>query len=159
MLARQLLLQSRRSRVVCGSADGFRVYREFRPAFDLATRVRDCSVLCRAVPARTQAAGVKRDRLSGRRNMKISGMLMCGLLAGVAVVGAEDQGEKKLAARVQRLEDQEEIRMLLVIYGPSLDARDFAKYASLFAKDGEWTGGFGTAKGPAAIKAMMDKDI
>ena len=72
------------------------------------------------------------------------------------LVRAED---KSLAARVQRLEDQEEIRMLLVDYGRSLDARDFVKYASLFAKDGEWSGGFGTAKGPAAIKAMMDKEI
>ena len=95
--------------------------------------------------------------------MNISRILACGLLAGVmlapAIVRAEEHGEKSLAARVQRLEDQEEIRMLLVDYGRSLDARDFAKYASLFAKDGEWSGGFGTAKGPAAIKAMMDKEI
>jgi len=81
-------------------------------------------------------------------------------LATVAMLAAADNhADKSLAARVQRLEDQEEIRMLLVNYGRSLDARDFATYASLFSKDGEWTGGFGTAKGPAAIQAMMDKDI
>jgi 3-phenylpropionate/cinnamic acid dioxygenase small subunit len=96
--------------------------------------------------------------------MNISRILGCGLLVGtlfVAVLaGADDHAaDKSLAARVQRLEDQEEIRMLLVDYGRSLDARDFVKYASLFAKDGEWSGGFGTAKGPAAIKAMMDKEI
>lgn len=95
--------------------------------------------------------------------MKAAGILRCGLacvfLFGGMLVNAQDHGDKSLAARVQRLEDQEEIRMLLVDYGRSLDARDFAKYSSLFAKDGEWTGGFGTAKGPAAIKAMMDKDI
>jgi hypothetical protein len=82
--------------------------------------------------------------------MNISRILGCGLLAAVmlapAIVQAEEHGDKSLAARVQRLEDQEEIRMLLVDYGRSLDARDFVKYSSLFAKDGEWSGGFGTAK-------------
>ncbi|HTW65690.1 MAG TPA: nuclear transport factor 2 family protein [Bryobacteraceae bacterium] len=91
--------------------------------------------------------------------MKIARTLICGLLVGTMLASAQDHGAKSLAARVQRLEDEEEIRMLLVDYGRSLDARDFARYAGLFAKDGEWTGGFGTAKGPAAIKAMMDKDI
>ena len=57
--------------------------------------------------------------------MNITRMLGCGLLMGVMLVGAEDHGDKSLAARVQRLEDQEEIRMLLVNYGRSLDARDF----------------------------------
>lgn len=80
-------------------------------------------------------------------------------LLGAALLPAADDGAKSLAARVQKLEDQEAIRMLLVDYGRSLDARDFVKYASLFARAGSWTGGFGTAKGPAAIKAMMDKEI
>jgi 3-phenylpropionate/cinnamic acid dioxygenase small subunit len=91
--------------------------------------------------------------------MKAARILSCGLLLGTMLASAEDHGDKSLAVRVQRLEDEEEIRMLLVNYGRSLDARDFVKYASLFAKDGEWTGGFGTAKGPAAIQAMMDKEI
>lgn len=95
--------------------------------------------------------------------MKFSRVLIFAVLAGLILaplfIRAADQGNKSLAARVQRLEDQEEIRTLLVDYGRSLDARDFVKYASLFAKDGEWTGGFGTAKGPAAIKEMMDKNI
>src|SRR6202167_3189229 len=76
-----------------------------------------------------------------------------------AVARAEDHDEKSLAARVQRLEDEEEIRTLLVDYGRSLDGRDFVKYASLFAKDGEWSGGFGRAKGPAAIRGMMEKEV
>jgi 3-phenylpropionate/cinnamic acid dioxygenase small subunit len=91
--------------------------------------------------------------------MNIGRILVCGLLLGAVAGSAADSGEKSLAARVQRLEDQEEIRMLLVDYGRSLDARDFVKYSSLFAKDGEWSGGFGTAKSREAIKAMMDKDI
>jgi hypothetical protein len=43
---------------------------------------------------------------------------------------------------VQRLEDTEEIRNVLLDYGRFLDARDFAAYSRLFAKDGEWVGGF-----------------
>src|ERR1700758_2289524 len=92
--------------------------------------------------------------------MKSSRILLCVALGGTILtpMGARAD-DKSLAARVQRLEDEEEIRMLLVDYGRSLDARDFVKYSSLFAKDGEWSGGFGSAKGPAAIKAMMDKEI
>lgn len=62
-------------------------------------------------------------------------------------------------SRIQRLEDIEEIRTVLTDYGRVLDARDFAAYARLFAKDGEWVGGFGTVKGPAAIQAFMEKNI
>jgi len=64
-----------------------------------------------------------------------------------------------LAARVQRLEDMEEIRNVLIDYGRYLDARDFAAYSRLFAKDGEWAGGLGTVQGPAAIQAFMEKNI
>ena len=67
--------------------------------------------------------------------------------------------ESSLGARIQRLEDIEEIHTVLLNYGRYLDAHDFAAYAGLFAKDGEWTGGFGTVKGPAAIQAFMEKNI
>ena len=40
-----------------------------------------------------------------------------------------------LAARVQRLEDLDEIRRLYVRYGRLLDDADFAAYAQLFASD------------------------
>jgi uncharacterized protein (TIGR02246 family) len=62
-----------------------------------------------------------------------------------------------LEKRVQRLEDEKEIREVVIRYGEYLDARDYAGYASLFAKDGVWTGGFGSATGPAAIQAMLEK--
>src|ERR1700736_5266599 len=95
--------------------------------------------------------------------MNRSRILLCVWLAGAMLAPrlsrAQEHSDKSLAARVQLLEDKEEIRTLLVDYGRSLDARDFVKYASLFSKDGEWSGGFGTAKGPAAIKAKMDKEI
>ena len=63
------------------------------------------------------------------------------------------------AARIQRLEDIEEIRTVLLDYGRLLDARDLPAYSRLFAKDGEWVGGFGSAKGPAAIQAFMEKNF
>jgi len=72
---------------------------------------------------------------------------------------AAQQDNKSLAARVQRLEDIEEIRTVLLDYGRFLDSRDFAAYSRLFAKDGEWVGGFGTVQGPAAIQAFMEKNI
>jgi hypothetical protein len=61
-----------------------------------------------------------------------------------------------VAARLQRFEDKAEIEMLLLDYGRHLDNRDFAGYASLFARDGQWIGGFGTVAA-ADIKAFMEK--
>ena len=81
------------------------------------------------------------------------------LLAGLLLIAGAQAESPSLAARVQRLEDIEEIRVLLLNYGRYLDARDFAAYAHLFAKDGEWIGGFGSVKGPAAIQAFMEKNI
>ena len=72
---------------------------------------------------------------------------------------ATSSGDASLAARIQRLEDIEEIRVLLTDYGRFLDAHDLVSYSRLFAKDGEWVGGFGSAKGPAGILALMEKNL
>ena len=72
---------------------------------------------------------------------------------------AQNPPAESLAARVQRLEDTEAIRHILLDYGRFLDARDFASYSNLFSRDGEWVGGFGTAKGPAAIETFMEKNL
>jgi uncharacterized protein (TIGR02246 family) len=64
-----------------------------------------------------------------------------------------------LAARVQILEDREDIRALILAYGQAHDHRDYRTFASLFATNGEWIGGLGSAKGPAAIFALMDEKI
>ena len=64
-----------------------------------------------------------------------------------------------LEDRLRRLEDREEIRDLLNEYGRTLDGRDFAAYAGLFAADGEWQGGLGSARTPAGIQAMLEKAI
>jgi uncharacterized protein (TIGR02246 family) len=61
--------------------------------------------------------------------------------------------------RLQRLEDMEEIRTLLLDYGRFLDSRDLVAYSRLFAKDGEWVGGFGSARGPDEILAFMQKNL
>jgi 3-phenylpropionate/cinnamic acid dioxygenase small subunit len=62
--------------------------------------------------------------------------------------------------RIKRLEDTEDIRRLLLEYGRTLDDRDFAAYSGLFSDDGgEWAGGFGSFKGPAEIKAAMERTI
>ncbi len=60
---------------------------------------------------------------------------------------------------MQVLEDREEIRALILAYGQAHDHRDYRTFASLFAASGEWIGGLGSAKGPDAIFALMDKSI
>ena len=69
-------------------------------------------------------------------------------------LGAAQTG---VESRVQKLEDQEAIRQLLVEYGHDLDTLDLVAYSKLFAKEGTWKGGIGSAKGPEAILAMLQK--
>jgi uncharacterized protein (TIGR02246 family) len=64
-----------------------------------------------------------------------------------------------LVARVQILEDREDIRALILAYGTAHDHRDYRAFASLFATNGEWVGGLGSAKGPEAIFQLMDRTI
>jgi hypothetical protein len=78
------------------------------------------------------------------------------VLAGCAVTNPDVSA---LQRRVQQLEDQEQIRTVLVQYGEYLDSRNYAAYAGLFARDGVWTGGFGSATGPAGIGAMLEKNL
>jgi uncharacterized protein (TIGR02246 family) len=78
----------------------------------------------------------------------------------LAAVGQPPSGDlAKLAARVQVLEDREDIRALILAYGTAHDHRDYRTFASLFAKEGEWVGGLGSAKGPDAIFELMDRTI
>ena len=90
--------------------------------------------------------------------MKIAALL---LLGGVLFAQAPRAGlnDASIAARLQRLEDMEEIRALLLDYGRFLDSRDLPAYSRLFAKDGEWVGGFGSVQGPAGILAFMEKNL
>ena len=86
-------------------------------------------------------------------------MLIAGILPGRPVAVAAEKAES-VESRLQRLEDREEIRQLLKDYGRFLDQRDFASFSGLFAeKDGEWIGGLGKAKGPQAIRKLMEDSI
>ncbi len=65
-----------------------------------------------------------------------------------------------LEARLQLLEDKQEIHALLMDYGRTLDARDFAGFERLFARDAE----YGSArsepvKGPANIRAYLEGQL
>jgi uncharacterized protein (TIGR02246 family) len=92
--------------------------------------------------------------------MRTLTILLCSTLFLTSPAAAQgSKGRESTDARLQRLLDKEEIAGVLTEYGRSLDARDFATYSSLFASDGEWVGGFGTVKGPAAIKALMEKTL
>jgi hypothetical protein len=81
------------------------------------------------------------------------------LMPAAAMAQAPAPRARSLEARIQRFEDTQEIRDLLTNYGRLLDAHDLAGYSHLFAKNGEWVGGFGSAKGPAAIQALMEKNL
>jgi uncharacterized protein (TIGR02246 family) len=57
--------------------------------------------------------------------------------------------------RLQRVEDELAIRRVLVDYSATQDARDYAGYAALFAKNGEWVNGKTEHKGRETIYKML----
>jgi uncharacterized protein (TIGR02246 family) len=65
------------------------------------------------------------------------------------------EGADTVEARLRKLEDIDAIHALLVHYGRALDKRDFKAYGALFAQDGAWKGGMGTATGPDPIAKMV----
>jgi 3-phenylpropionate/cinnamic acid dioxygenase small subunit len=81
------------------------------------------------------------------------------LLLGFTSLAANAAEPSSLEARLKRVEDHQAIERLLLEYGRTLDNRDFAAYSALFAENGEWSGGMGTFKGPAGIKAAMEKSF
>ena len=87
--------------------------------------------------------------------MTIRPLIMFAMLAAPASV-ALAQGKPSVEQRLQRLEDESQIRRILVDYAAFLDGRDYARYAALFAPDGEWTGGGGSYKGQAAVRGMLE---
>jgi SnoaL-like domain len=91
----------------------------------------------------------------------IGGLVLCGALLSPHAAESQQVSHSKqsIESRIQHLEDIEEIRILLTNYGRFLDAHDLVAYSNLFAKDGEWVGGFGTGKGPAGVLALMEKNL
>ena len=86
-------------------------------------------------------------------------LLLTFLMPAMAQNTVSGAPDASLAARIKTIEDREEIQSVLLNYGRFLDARRLADYANLFAKDGEWVGGFGTMKTPKAIQDFMEKNI
>jgi hypothetical protein len=75
-----------------------------------------------------------------RRTQILQTIFACAVFVSGATVSAQTQSKApkgaSVEARLQRLEDMEEIRLLLLDYGRLLDARDLAAYSRLFAKYG-----------------------
>lgn len=75
--------------------------------------------------------------------------------AGLAGCGAGSQHTAALEQRLQLVEDQLAIERVLIEYPTTQDAHDYAGYAALFARDGEWVNGSTVHKGPEAIRKML----
>jgi len=88
-----------------------------------------------------------------------TGLLVMISVAAQTTLAQQAPTAASMAARLQRLEDILEIQKLLLDYGRHLDSRDLSAYSKLFAKDGEWVGGFGSARGPAGILTFMQQNL
>lgn len=89
----------------------------------------------------------------------IAAVPIAAVISGCSrALSTETQDADKV--RLKQLEDREEIRQLTMDYGRFLDQRDWVSFSRLYAgKDGEWTGGMGSAKGPKAIQKLMEDTI
>ena len=92
---------------------------------------------------------VIRSRTPGWSRYAAVAVIACavGIAIGMGAVPRASHAESRangssLEARVQKVEDENAIRELLIEYGRRLDAHDLEGYSQLFAKDGEWIGGF-----------------
>jgi uncharacterized protein (TIGR02246 family) len=76
---------------------------------------------------------------------------------GTAAAQQRANAKPSVEARLKELEDRQAIHELLMNYGRTLDARDFAGFERLFARDAEYGGARGPlTKGPAAIRASLE---
>jgi hypothetical protein len=94
-----------------------------------------------------------------RRALCVMAAVLMGPITAASAAPPSEADFAALRAQVQEVHDRLEIQQLVVEYGHLLDTHDLVGYSNLFARDGEWIGGFGRAKGPAAILAMMNKYI
>ncbi len=82
------------------------------------------------------------------------------LLAGALAVALPGVASAKTAKpsveqRLQRLEDESDIRKIFIAYAAALDAKSADAYVALFAKDGQWINGSIVRKGPDEIRALV----
>ena len=91
--------------------------------------------------------------------MKIHRSIVVGMIAALAaalpVLAVAQTSGGTIEQRLQRVEDELAIRRVLVDYASTQDARDYAGYAALFAKNGEWVNGKTVHKGREAITKML----
>ena len=71
-------------------------------------------------------------------------------------VANAQSSDTSIETRVNRLEGRESVRELLISYGRIFDAHDLVGYSHLFARDGVWEGGIGSATGPNGILNMLN---
>lgn len=88
----------------------------------------------------------------------ITGAVVALAIAGSLRTSNAAQGDTT-AARLQRLEDREQILELLTAYGATLDRRDFAAFGQLFTEDAEYGSGGTPTRGRAAIQAQLERVI
>jgi uncharacterized protein (TIGR02246 family) len=91
--------------------------------------------------------------------MKITRGTFPGLLAVLAALmpafALAQATSATVEQRLRRVEDELAIQRVLVEYSARQDARDYAGYAALFAKNGEWVNGKNAYKGREAIHKML----
>ena len=94
------------------------------------------------------------------KNATVIAFVTMGIIAAGSFARVFTQAPRRAAgtaeARLKNLEDRQAIHELLINYGRTLDARDFAGFERLFARDAEYGGGRGMARGPAAIRAQLE---
>lgn len=73
-----------------------------------------------------------------------------------AASGQNARAAESMEQRLQRIEDREAIEQLLITYGRYLDQENLVGYSNLFAAEGVWEGGIGSAKGPQDILSMLE---
>jgi uncharacterized protein (TIGR02246 family) len=98
-----------------------------------------------------------------RAKAKLPALSMLGMTLALAWAAtlhvAQAAPGDPTAARLQRLEDREQILELMTAYGATLDNRDFAAFGRLFAEDATYVSGPSPTRGRAAIQSMLEKMI
>jgi ketosteroid isomerase-like protein len=96
----------------------------------------------------------------GRYLLTMAAGAVIALAIAVSLRDSSAASADSAAARLQRLEDREQILELLTAYGATLDRRDFAAFGQLFAEDAEYGSGPGApTRGRAAIQSQLERVI
>jgi ketosteroid isomerase-like protein len=86
----------------------------------------------------------------------LSFALLTSAAAGPAFAADAPAADPSVKAWMQKMDDRAAIHDLIITYGRLLVSRDLAGYSRLFAADGVWEGGIGSAKGPKEIQKMLE---